>query len=61
VTALAANPISAIIECGPGKVLMGLSRRIVQREGLTYMALEDPDTVTAALAATATPGGPSHA
>jgi [acyl-carrier-protein] S-malonyltransferase len=61
VTALAANPISAIVECGPGKVLMGLSRRIVQREGLTYMALEDPDTVTAALAATATPGGPSHA
>jgi [acyl-carrier-protein] S-malonyltransferase len=61
VTALAANPISAIVECGPGKVLMGLSRRIVQREGLTYMALEDPDAVTAALAATATPGGPSHA
>jgi hypothetical protein len=38
-----------------------VSRRIVQREGLTYMALEDPDAVTAALAATATPGGPSHA
>jgi [acyl-carrier-protein] S-malonyltransferase len=50
VTALAENDISAIIECGPGKVLMGLSRRIVQREGLTYMALEDPQSVTAALA-----------
>ena len=60
VTALAGNDISAVIECGPGKVLMGLSRRIVQREGLTYMALEDPDSVTAALAASA-PGGAAHA
>jgi len=61
VTALAGNALSAIIECGPGKVLMGLSRRIVQREGLTYMALEDPDSVTAALAAVAAPGGAPHA
>ena len=50
VTALAGNDICAVIECGPGKVLMGLSRRIVQREGLIYMALADPESVTAALA-----------
>jgi len=55
VTALAGNEVSAVIECGPGKVLMGLSRRIVQREGLTYMALEDPDSVAAALATTGQP------
>jgi len=60
VTAVAGNDISAVIECGPGKVLTGLGRRILQREGLTHMALEDPDSLTAALAAAA-PGGANHA
>jgi len=40
---------STLIECGPGKVLTGLNRRI-ERSG-SYHALEDPDTLGAALAA----------
>ena len=39
-----------LIECGPGKVLTGLNRRI--ERGAQYFALEDPESLTAALAAT---------
>ena len=49
VRALAATGVSKIIECGPGKVLTGLNRRIEKREGLEYLALEDPASVSAAL------------
>jgi [acyl-carrier-protein] S-malonyltransferase len=52
VRALAASGVAQIIECGPGKVLSGLNRRIEKREGLEYMALEDPAAIDAALAAT---------
>jgi [acyl-carrier-protein] S-malonyltransferase len=45
---LAVAPV--LIECGPGKVLTGLNRRI-DRTATCY-ALEDPDSVAAALAAT---------
>ena len=45
-----------VIECGPGKVLTGLNRRIERRPGLEFLALEDPASIDAALAATA----PSH-
>jgi [acyl-carrier-protein] S-malonyltransferase len=51
VRAIAATGVSQIIECGPGKVLAGLNRRIEKREGLEYMALEDPASVDAALTA----------
>ena len=51
VRALAREGISQMIECGPGKVLTGLNRRIEKREGLEFMALEDPATLEAALAA----------
>ena len=51
VRALATEGISQMIECGPGKVLTGLNRRIEKREGLEFMALEDPATLEAALAA----------
>jgi [acyl-carrier-protein] S-malonyltransferase len=44
--------VSAIIECGPGRVLTGLNRRIERRAGLEFLALEDPATLDAALAAT---------
>jgi [acyl-carrier-protein] S-malonyltransferase len=47
-----------VIECGPGKVLTGLNRRIERRADLNFLALEDPDSIDAAL--TATRGG-SHA
>lgn len=52
VRALANTGVAQLIECGPGKVLTGLNRRIEKREGLEYMALEDPSSIDAALAAT---------
>ena len=56
---LAIAPV--LIECGPGKVLTGLNRRI-ERTATCY-ALEDPDTLAVALAATAAGAhtGASHA
>jgi len=48
--------ISQLIECGPGKVLTGLNRRIEKREGLEFLALEDPASVDAALNATRSEG-----
>ena len=53
VRALSAAGVSHLIECGPGKVLTGLNRRIERREGLDFLALEDPAGLEAALAATA--------
>jgi len=52
VRALAKEGIGQMIECGPGKVLTALNRRIEKREGLEFMALEDPATLDAALVAT---------
>jgi [acyl-carrier-protein] S-malonyltransferase len=50
--ALATPQLGQVIECGPGKVLTGLNKRIEKRAGLTYLALEDPASVAAAIAAT---------
>jgi [acyl-carrier-protein] S-malonyltransferase len=52
VRALAANGHAQIIECGPGKVLTSLNRRIEKRPDLACLALEDRATFDAALAAT---------
>jgi [acyl-carrier-protein] S-malonyltransferase len=41
-----------IIECGPGKVLTGLNRRIDKNRELKMLALEDPPSLDEALAAT---------
>jgi [acyl-carrier-protein] S-malonyltransferase len=49
VRALAASGIGALIECGPGKVLTALNRRI--ERGLQSLALEDAESLAAALAA----------
>ena len=54
VRALAANGHAQLIECGPGKVLTGLNRRIEKRPDLACLALEDRATFDAALAATRT-------
>src|ERR1700761_6626725 len=51
VHALAETGVAQLIECGPGKVLTGLNRRIEKRPGLEFAALEDPASVDAALAA----------
>jgi [acyl-carrier-protein] S-malonyltransferase len=40
-----------IVECGPGKVLTGLNRRVDKNRDLKMMALEDPLTLEDALAA----------
>ncbi len=56
--ALGASVLEQVIECGPGKVLTGLNRRIERRPGLSFLALEDPTSVEAALTATR---GDAHA
>jgi [acyl-carrier-protein] S-malonyltransferase len=52
VRAIAKGGIGQMIECGPGKVLTALNRRIEKRPGLEFLALEDPASLDAALAAT---------
>jgi [acyl-carrier-protein] S-malonyltransferase len=47
---------STLVECGPGKVLTGLNRRI-ERSAACY-ALEDPESLCAAVTATAAPAAP---
>jgi [acyl-carrier-protein] S-malonyltransferase len=39
-----------IVECGPGKVLTALNRRIDRNRDLTMQALEDPQSLEEALA-----------
>ena len=56
--AIAQTGVAQIIECGPGKVLTGLNRRIERRPDLAFLALEDPAALAAALSATQ---GGSHA
>jgi [acyl-carrier-protein] S-malonyltransferase len=51
VRALSAAGASQIVECGPGRVLTGLNRRIEKRPGLDFLAMEDPATLAAALMA----------
>ncbi|SRR5579871_484464 len=41
---------SRIIECGPGKVLTGLNRRIERNKEIAMLAIEDPASLAAALA-----------
>jgi [acyl-carrier-protein] S-malonyltransferase len=50
--ALSAGSIAQVIECGPGRVLTGLNRRIERRPDLTFLSLDDRDAIDAALAAT---------
>jgi [acyl-carrier-protein] S-malonyltransferase len=50
--AISESGVGEIIECGPGRVLTGLSRRIERRAGLQFLALEDPAAIAAALEAT---------
>jgi [acyl-carrier-protein] S-malonyltransferase len=50
--ALSAGAIAQVIECGPGRVLTGLNRRIERRPDLTFLSLDDREAIDAALAAT---------
>ncbi|XGA78843.1 ACP S-malonyltransferase [Halomonas sp. CH40] len=47
VEAMSAQGAEAFIECGPGKVLTGLNKRIVR--GSKGLAVNDPDSLSAAL------------
>ena len=50
VLAMVASGCTTFVECGPGKVLTSLNRRIDRRPELRMLALEDPASVAAALA-----------
>ena len=52
VWAIIETGVEEIVECGPGRVLTGLNRRIERRAGLEFLALEDPTSLDAALSAT---------
>jgi len=52
VRALAGTGITHLIECGPGKVLTNLNKRVEGVTGVAFAALEDAATLDAALAAT---------
>jgi [acyl-carrier-protein] S-malonyltransferase len=49
IRALIAAGATTFVECGPGKVLTGLTRRIEKRPDIQCQALQDPASVTAAL------------
>lgn len=48
--AMLASGAKVLVECGPGKVLTGLNRRIDKNKDLAMLAIEDPESVQAALA-----------
>ena len=50
VRAMIASGCTTFIECGPGKVLTSLNRRIERKPDLKMLALEDPASLAAALA-----------
>jgi [acyl-carrier-protein] S-malonyltransferase len=52
VWAIIETGMEELVECGPGRVLTGLNRRIERRAGLEFLALEDPASIDAALEAT---------
>ena len=52
VRAICTPDVALVCECGPGKVLTALNRRIEKRSGLSFVALEDPTSLDTALAAT---------
>jgi [acyl-carrier-protein] S-malonyltransferase len=47
---MVAAGVTTFVECGPGKVLAGLHRRIDKTPGVETMALEDPASLSSALA-----------
>ena len=55
IRSLAAAGITQFVECGPGKILTSLNRRIERRPDIHCAALEDPASLAAVLAG---PGAP---
>jgi [acyl-carrier-protein] S-malonyltransferase len=52
VQALTAGGATLLAECGPGKVLTALNRRIDKRAEVSCVAIEDAASLQAALSAT---------
>ena len=48
---IVARGARALVECGPGKVLTALNRRIDRNKDIEMLAIEDPATLATALAA----------
>jgi [acyl-carrier-protein] S-malonyltransferase len=55
VRALAGLGIRQLIECGPGKVLTAMNRRIERRPDLACLSVEDSTSLDAALSAVRAP------
>jgi len=51
VRAMLASGVTMLVECGPGKVLTSLNKRIERRADLKVLAIDDPESLAAALAA----------
>ena len=51
VRAIIAGGAKVLVECGPGKVLTGLNRRIDKNKDLAMLAIEDSESLQQALAA----------
>jgi [acyl-carrier-protein] S-malonyltransferase len=52
IRSLLTGGVAQLVECGPGKVLLGLNKRIERRPDLQLLALDDAASLDAALAAT---------
>jgi [acyl-carrier-protein] S-malonyltransferase len=51
VRAMLNQGLKTVLECGPGKILTGLNRRIERNKELTMLAIEDPASLIDALTA----------
>lgn len=51
IQSMIAGGIRVIVECGPGRVLTGLNRRIEKNKDIAMLAIEDTDSLQQALAA----------
>ena len=50
IRALLAAGASRFIECGPGRVLTPMTKRVEKRADVAYLTIDDPATLAAALA-----------
>jgi [acyl-carrier-protein] S-malonyltransferase len=51
VQAMLASGVRVVVECGPGRVLTGLNRRIEKNRDIAMLAIEDAESLQQALAA----------